>query len=194
MEKSELAKALLASSAPLISALTEIFLKPKLQEVSESLQLTRKNIQHIYENKFNEYLTRAYEKYSIMNTIVFHNQQKLLKDLYIPLTLVNSKNECFTINNYDKDFLPNYLRVLITDTAGMGKSTILKKMFLSIIDEGVGIPVLIELRRISREKDIVREIMEQLNSIDKEADRELILNLIKKGDFIFFLMGLMRFQ
>lgn len=189
MEKSELVKNVLTGAAPFISAITETFLKPKLKDVSEKLQLTKNNIGHIFENKFNEYLTRSYEKYSIMNTIVFHNQQKLLKDLYVPLTVVNSQKEQFTIDNYNSNFLPVYQRVLITDTAGMGKSTLMKKIFLSIIDESIGIPLLIELRRISRQKDIIDEIMEQFNSISKDVDKNFILHLIQRGDFIFLFDG-----
>lgn len=189
MEKSELVKTVLTGAAPFISAITETFLKPKLKEVSEKMQLTKNNVTHIFENKFNEYLTRSYEKYSIMNTIVFHNQQKLLKDLYVPLTVINSQKEQFTIDKYSSKFLPVYQRILITDTAGMGKSTLMKKIFLSIIDESIGIPVLIELRRISRQKDIIEEIMEQFNSISKDIDKNFILHLIQRGDFIFLLDG-----
>lgn len=189
MEKTELVKNILTGAAPLISAVTSTFFKPKLKEVFEKSQLKKKIIEHAFENKFNEYLTRSYGKYSIMNTIVFHNQQKLLKDLYIPLTVVNSEAQQFKIDGFDKNFLPAYLRILITDTAGMGKSTLLKKIFLSIIDQGVGIPVLIELRRISREKDILDEILEQLNSVSKEIDKNFVLELIQKGDFIFLLDG-----
>ncbi|MES2690793.1 MAG: NACHT domain-containing protein, partial [Bacteroidota bacterium] len=189
MEKSELAKNILMTATPLVSAITEIFVKPKLADIAKGLKLKVNKIESIFEDKFNEYLTRSYEKYSIMNTIVFHNQQRLLKDLYIPLTLENTDQEQFTIDRFDKNFLPVYERILITDTAGMGKSTLLKKIFLSVIDEAVGIPILVELRRISKSKDIIQEIMDQINSISKDLDKDFILRLIQQGNFVFLFDG-----
>lgn len=189
MEKSELAKSLIPLITPLVNLVSETFLKPKIQKIAKKIKLTGNNISHIYENKFNDYLIRSYEKYSIMNTIVFHNQQKLLKQLYIPLTVKNKDGISFQIDSFNKDFLPKYVRVLITDTAGMGKSTIMKKLFLSVVEECSGIPILIELRRISKSNDIVQEIKLQMNSLTDEIDNDFLLNVIKEGDFIFLFDG-----
>ena len=71
----------------------------------------------------------------------------------------------------------------------MGKSTISKKLLLSIIENNYGIPILIELRRLHKNKDIVQEIIEQLKPINEEVDKQLVLDLIKRGDFIFFFDG-----
>ena len=60
---------------------------------------------------------------------------------------------------------------------------------ISCIEQNIGIPILIELRRLSKTKTIVDEIIEQLNSIDENIDKQFILDLIKKGDFIFFFDG-----
>ncbi|ABG58460.1 NACHT domain-containing protein [Cytophaga hutchinsonii] len=189
MEKSEIIKSLITVSAPLISSITDSFLKPKIKELSDIFSIKTKNFEHLIENKFNKYLINSYEKYSIINTIVFHNQQKLLKELYIPLTVVNSDKQSFVIDNYNEKLLSNFQRVLITDTAGMGKSTIMKRIFLSIIDENKGIPILIELRRLSKSKDIIDEIIEQLSTINEVVDKSFVLHLIQKGDFIFLLDG-----
>jgi predicted NACHT family NTPase len=189
MENPELLPTILKVAQPLISAATEIFIKPKIKDLSEKLNLKKKNLPQLFNNKFEDYLVRSYEKYSIINTIVFHNQQKLLKNLYVPLEVEDANHKSFRILTYDNDFLPKYQRVLITDTAGMGKSTLLKRLFLSIIDQNAGIPILIELRRLTKTKDIIDEILEQLSSISEEIDRTFILQLIQKGDFIFLFDG-----
>ncbi|HFL3543740.1 TPA: NACHT domain-containing NTPase [Clostridioides difficile] len=180
----------------MIEDLVKKFLSNKVEEALGK-QRSKKELKLI-ENKFNEYMERSYKNYIYMNTIVFRNQQKTIDDLYIPLTV--SKHNIFDasceedvndilINSYKDDFLPNYKKVLLIDQAGMGKSTIAKYLYLSSINESKGIPILIELRRLSQEKDIIDFIMNEINGISEHFDKDGILKLIERGDFIFFLDG-----
>ncbi|MDI7817598.1 NB-ARC domain-containing protein [Clostridioides difficile] len=180
----------------MIKDLVKKFLSNKVEEVLGK-QRSKKELKLI-ENKFNEYMERSYKNYIYMNTIVFRNQQKTIDDLYIPLTV--SKHNVFDssykedeiyilINSYKDDFLPKYKKVLLIDQAGMGKSTIAKYLYLSSINESKGIPILIELRRLSQEKDIIDFIMNEINGISEHFDKEGVLKLIERGDFIFFLDG-----
>ncbi|MCC0652203.1 hypothetical protein IC174_06460 [Clostridioides sp. ES-S-0001-03] len=180
----------------MIKDLVKKFLSNKVEEALGK-QRSKKELKLI-ENKFNEYMERSYKNYIYMNTIVFRNQQKTIDDLYIPLTV--SKRNVFDssyeeeeiyilINSYKDDFLPKYKRVLLIDQAGMGKSTIAKYLYLSSINESKGIPILIELRRLSQEKDIIDFIMNEINGISEHFDKEGVLKLIERGDFIFFLDG-----
>ncbi|MBY2605426.1 hypothetical protein KWU03_19980, partial [Clostridioides difficile] len=180
----------------MIKNLVEKFLSNKVGEVLGK-QRSKKELKLI-ENKFNEYMERSYKNYIYMNTIVFRNQQKTIDDLYIPLT-VSKRNVfdssyeedeiCISINSYKDDFLPKYKKVLLIDQAGMGKSTIAKYLYLSSINESKGIPILIELRRLSQEKDIIDFIMNEINGISEHFDKEGVLKLIERGDFIFFFDG-----
>ena len=82
-----------------------------------------------------------------------------------------------------------YSSILITDTAGMGKSTLTKRAFLDVIENGYGIPIYIELRRLSKGKTVLMEIQEQVNSLTKEFNPQLLLEFIQTGGFIFFFDG-----
>jgi hypothetical protein len=187
MEQNEALKTLMTVAAPLIAAATKAFIIPKINSLSDTHK--DKDSQSRLSRSFEDYLSRSYEKYSVVNTMVFHNQQKLLKELYVPLTVENSERKKFKIENFEQDFLPSYYRVLITDSAGMGKSTLIKRLFLAIVDQSRGFPILIELRRLSKTKSITDEIIEQLSSITEEIDRQLVTQLIQKGEFIFLLDG-----
>ena len=125
--------------------------------------------------------------------MVQNNQQMELKDVYIPLTLkpTNSKDryKFVLIDGFPKAFLKDNRNILITDTAGMGKSTMTKRMFLDVIDSKLGIPIYIELRRLTREHDLISEIIQQLNSLTKEVDRKIVLELFQTGNFVFFFDG-----
>lgn len=144
---------------------------------------------------FGDYLKRAYDQNTYLNTIVFHNQQKKLRDLYIPLTLysegtISDRSEVVVkIDDYPKHLISKYRRILITDAAGMGKSTLSKIMFLSAIDNEAGIPFFVELRRLSREHLILDEIRDQLGSLTNDFDDSLMRAFFQEGGFIFFLDG-----
>ena len=184
-------KDVIALSGPFIKSVVDTFVTPKLEEVKKRLSNGAKKNSVPNESNFTEYFFRSYKKYSIINTLVFNNSQRLLKDIYIPLTLKqNSENEKkYKIEEFPLRIVVHYDKVLIMDTAGMGKSTLLKRIFLDVIDRSIGIPVLIELRRLSKDKKIVDEIHEQLNSINKNFNDKLTLELINEGDFVFFFDG-----
>lgn len=178
-------------TTPFLKPIIDTYLTPKIALLTKKLERSNNILEYSLGDKFEEYLQRSYKKYSILNTIVLHNQQQLLKNLYLPLRVISTDGieSRFVIDDFDDAFLPFYKKVLITDTAGMGKSTILKKLFLSIVDLNKGIPILIELRRLSKGKGIIREIIEQLNPINESYNEDLILDLIKSGDFIFLFDG-----
>ncbi|HBG4726924.1 TPA: NACHT domain-containing protein [Clostridioides difficile] len=151
----------------------------------------------LIENKLSEYMIRSYKNHIYMNTIVFGNQQKTIDDLYIPLKVLKKdrilskgENNCdILINSYKEEFLPNYQKIVLIDNAGMGKSTIAKYLYLSAITENKGIPIFIELRKLSSEEDIIDFIMNEINGISECFDKDKVLKLIERGGFIFFFDG-----
>jgi hypothetical protein len=178
---------------PFIHSIIDTWLKPKLEELVRNNKLDAQIYEYSFGDKFEEYLNRTYDYYSYISTIVFQNQQKELKDLYIPLTLqmVSTDNivKEYIINEYTDDFVPIYKNVLITDTAGMGKSTVLKWLYLSCVEKSAALPLFVELRKLSKTHSILDEIYKQLNPINLIIDKQFILELINRGDFIFFLDG-----
>lgn len=180
-------------TAPLTKIVFDTFLKPKFEDIKKSWKRDKLIIDHTFENKFIDYLNETYEKNAILNTVAFKKRKILLEDVYIPLT-IQYRDENENIKNLRVEEYGDYIfhesnKVLITDTAGMGKSTISKKLLLSCIEKNHGVPVLIELRRLSKSKDIIQEIIDQLNPINEQISKQFILDLIKRGDFVFFFDG-----
>lgn len=168
---------------------------PALTNLAKSVKMDfLKNVEPMGTH-FEQYLRRTYESLSILNTLVFRNEQKRLRDLYIPLTLVKEdakyrhSESGIKINGYPKDLIIKYKRVLITDTAGMGKSTMTKIMFLSAIDEEAGIPFYVELRKLSAKHLVLDEIRDQLGSLTEEFDDSLMRSFFQSGGFIIFFDG-----
>lgn len=185
---------LIEAAKPVIGSLVKDIITPKIKQFAEKCHIAYKDIMIPKGEHFEEYLFRTYKRYSVLNTLVFKNEQRLLKDLFVPLTLSKvdyqkQEKENYKIEKYPFDILDKYNKVLITDTAGMGKSTLSKYMYLDVIDNGYGIPIYIEMRRLKRDRPIITEIQEQFNSLSKKFDTELLLNFIQSGGFIFFFDG-----
>ena len=178
-------------------SLVEGFIKnyalPKLSKLAHSISKEGKANLSLNSNAFIAYYKRAYNNYSIINTLAFKERVKKLKDIYIPLTIYpvdNKKEKKLTkIEGYPKELLDKYSRILITDTAGMGKSTLMKRMFLDIIDGQLGIPIFIELRRLNENNDILNEVAIQLGGLNDGFDKEILETLFVDGEFIFFFDG-----
>lgn len=188
-----LATTSIALATPLIKQAIEKYITPKLNNLLKTGEIEYKKNLIPIGTHFEEYLNRSYERFSIINTLIVKNRQKLLKEIYIPLTISkqssNDKKESYTIDRYPDEIFKKYNNILITDTAGMGKSTLAKRIFIDIIDNGYGIPILIELRRLSENKNVISEILEQLNSIKNDFDDNLFLELLKDDNFIFIFDG-----
>lgn len=183
-------KILTVTDNTLLEGIIETYLKPLLANVTKGAE----NDNVDFTLRFKEYLQRAYNYYSSAKTLVFGNQQKKLADFYYPLTLLLSdeqkvKPQQYKIKDYNSSFIQKYKKLLIVDIGGMGKSTIMKWLFISAIKQNKGIPVFIELRKLRKDHTVIDEIVTQLSPIDCNIDRTLIKKLIAKGSFIFFLDG-----
>ncbi len=185
--------------APFISLakpLIDTILKPKLKSLETWLKERKTDNEvfdyYTYETKFQEYIVRTIEKSSIINTLIFPNQQINIEDIYQPLTLIDnnlSTQEKIKIESFPQELFVKYQKVLIMDSAGMGKSTLSRLICLKAIQDSHGIPVFIELRKINRENTILQELLNQLNPIDKVFDTDFILRLLKAGEFLIIFDG-----
>ncbi|NOU94901.1 NACHT domain-containing protein [Paenibacillus sp. LMG 31456] len=172
-----------------IKHIINTWLKPKFEEMKKNSGINEKLEMFAFE-VFEDYLVKTYEEQSSLNIIALGLQQIQLHEIYIPLTIYSEeKKQQLTITNYPEDLAHNYKKIVVEDTAGMGKSTLMKKMFISAIEQNVGIPIFIELRNLSKEKDIIDIILENLNKFSSKHDKDFILEVINRGDFIFFLDG-----
>lgn len=146
----------------------------------------------LYENKFQDYLLKTIEKCSVMNTLIFPNQQIQIEEIYQPLTLIDNnlkQQEKIKIVSFPKELFDKYNKVLISDSGGMGKSTLSRYICLQTIKENRAIPIFIELRKISSQNTIIDELLKQLNSIDKIFDKDFVFKLLKLGEFLIILDG-----
>lgn len=187
---------LISSMKPYIDHILSKIIIPKIDSFIKHLGIKYNELLVPKGEHFREYLYRTYKKYSFINTLVLKNEQRLLKNLYIPLTIYKSsfhneeeKEEKTKINGYPINLMRKYDRILITDTAGMGKSTLVKYIYLDIINKGHGIPIFIEMRRLNKDHSILNEIKKQINPLNNDFDLNILYKFIQTGEFIFILDG-----
>lgn len=127
-----------------------------------------------------------------MPTLVFPNEQIPLRELYQPLSIRlqkrDNKEECYQIDYFDVKIVKKYRKILITDTAGMGKSTLMRCIGLSVLEERSIIPVLIDLRRLDKHS-LIEEMIIQMDNFQKNFNIDLITSFIEQGHFLFLLDG-----
>lgn len=170
-----------------IEELFNEFIRPRLKKIKDK----PKDCEIIFDI-IEEYLKDAYERNKYMNTIVFNKETKTIQELYIPLTIVrNGKNsrDKLIIGEDIGNIFEKIHRVLIIDTAGMGKSTLAKYLYIKCLEKNFGIPFLIELRKLEKGKGLFKYICDELCLCKKELNPNDIRFIIERGEFIFFLDG-----
>ncbi|MDR4169534.1 NACHT domain-containing protein [Bacillus nitratireducens] len=170
-------------------------LKSKINNVFERKKIKFEHYDELAE-KFNRYLENSVNEYSTIPTIALKHRKVYLEHVYQPLKILSLEfdsyakpNDAVLLDSYNDDFFKNHSKLLITDSAGMGKSTFLKFLFLSSIRQQIQIPVFIELRRLNINHSVIDEIYKKINFISADFTKEHIIELIKDGDFLFFLDG-----
>ena len=131
-----------------------------------------------------KYIARLTGRCSILNTIAFQNAPMRLEDLYIPLTLESDDGGTKIVVDEQAEIFHFHPHVLINDIAGMGKSTVSKRIILSVIERGDFIPVFIELRQLE-DKPIERQIGEYFG-----IKTESPINIIKQLPLLYVFDGM----
>ena len=173
-----------------VTKLAETLCRPLIHSIKEQVKGKSIDFWEGVLKSYQEHLNHAYEHYSYFNSIVFLNQQKRLMDYYLPLTLTCKIDRSdFYIDSLPKELIDSKKKIVIVDSAGMGKTTLLKYMFLRCVEECYSIPVYIELRSLKGKIGVLDQIQNKFADIGEKGNRELMLRLLSSGKFTIFLDG-----
>ena len=162
---------------------------PKLSEYAlrEGLDVEDFSVQ--ISHLFTQYFLQTYQRYKQI-TLYFSKQSLNLKEVYLPLTWRVDRilsNLRYRINHYPKQIMDKFKKILVTGEKDSGKTTMLKRMYLDVVDRAYGIPFYILLDNLTEKHTILDEVCEQLNLSSTDYSEEQIMGLIRKGGFIFFI-------
>lgn len=141
-----------------------------------------------YGQAFQRYLVAAEEKYSKTKTLLYRKEPKNLYDFYECVGVRYGNRQVST--EQIENLLEIGRNLLITGTGGIGKSTMLKHLFLNAIETTNYIPIFVELRNVNdRDLTISDCIYENLRNLGFGLEREYFEYSLEAGCFVFLFDG-----
>ena len=134
------------------SAILDKYLSPIISKTTDKFKTLYNEAKIYLEIPFQAYLTNSYEKYSKIKTIIYGIEPKRLYDFFeVPFLEKGSD----IIKPTTTKILTNLSKFLIIEgSGGIGKSTLMKHLFLSELELKDYIPIFIELKDFNDEEHL----------------------------------------
>ena len=167
--------------------------------VNGLLKLVGNELKQVAKNRLFEYQTNEYKRNYFTKTLLHRSEPVKLDEFYLPLHITmyeggnarrKSKEERISTEDVSKLFKKtNYIAII--GSAGSGKSTIVKYLFLDSVKRNFKIPIKVELRYLNDYKGSIADyIFDEIFTFHKLGfSKEIIDRLITSGNFIFFFDG-----
>lgn len=138
---------------------------------------------------FVSYMEGLEQRYATSKTIIYRDTPHALKDFYTPLDIKNDETHLSSPDMRDIARLKTPL--IITGSGGTGKSTLLKHLMLSAIEQKTHIPIFVELRKLEQpDTTIINEIYRDLKLSKLDLPQDYITSALERGGFALFFDGL----
>lgn len=139
---------------------------------------------------YEKYLETAVEKVRMVKTILF---RKVPVDLYLIYESINLKCNEKEINSSDMNNIIEFgHKIIITGTAGIGKTTLLRHLFINTINKTNLIPVFVELRSVNSEETEVSVfdlIYRSLLNYGFDIKKDYFEYSLEAGKYVIFYDG-----
>jgi predicted NACHT family NTPase len=151
-----------------------------------------------YLTAYEDYLKQAWDKYSKVKTILFNRQPQELYSFYecIGLEFRNNKltrqaraKTTVIDTSIVKNVLDYTKHAIITGTGGIGKSTLLKHLFLSSICTKQSIPIFVELRSIDESESVLDCIYRNVSNLGFNLEKEYFEYGLSCGNHLLLFDG-----
>lgn len=164
--------------------------------ISKAGSIISDEIHSSFETGLTEYLSKSASRYSVMKTLLSSGQPVDIEKYFVAQNMTPCNTAC-KINSEKKtisytSFFEKTLRekrIAIYGNGGVGKSTLLKKIFIDILHSKKAIPVFIELRKLNdSEISILDHIKQQINDYNHTFSAYFDI-ILSKGKIAFMLDG-----
>lgn len=137
-----------------------------------------------------EYVKTNYLRYSKTKTLLYRGSPVDLRDFYVRTDL-SIDGRLVSESQFLKCIEDNQ-RLVITGTAGSGKSTFCKSIFVELVEEPRGIlPVFVELRNLNVETNcsLLSYVLKMLQEFEPELSKGQLEDLLKLGKVLLIFDG-----
>lgn len=156
--------------------------------ILDGLKFANAEVKALLEIGIPEYLQNQTEKYYFTNTFLHRAEKVRFDDIYFPVSV--RYNHLLTKFEKISDVFDEYKYITIIGSAGSGKSTLIKYLFLNSIRNSYKIPLLIELRYLNEYNgSITNFIYEKILQNDVKPSKRTLTRALKKGAFLFLFDG-----
>lgn len=174
-----------------VKAILDKYTDPVLNKLGRKAKAGWEKFKIDFDISFRKYITKSYDKYSKVKTILYKAEPQFIYDFFEVPTLKSEYKVPFKADSIDTVISQSNF-VVIRGTGGIGKSTLLKHLFLSAIKYGDLIPVFLELKDLneySGEYNFMDLVFERLENLDCKINRDYIDYALRSGRFVFLLDG-----
>ncbi|NQU88202.1 MAG: hypothetical protein HQ541_20840, partial [Mariniphaga sp.] len=154
-------------------------------------------LKQVAKNRILEYQTNEYKRNYFTKTLLHRSEPIKLLDFYLPLhistyedTIEQQKSKRIsTADIFNLFKKTNYITII--GSAGSGKSTIVKYLFINSVKTGFKIPIKVELRYLNEYKGSISDyIIDEVFLFYKLGfSKEIVDRLLSSGAFMFFFDG-----
>lgn len=136
----------------------------------------------------NDYLHSQTEKYYFTNTFLHRSEKVVFNEIYFPIK-ANYKQLTTDFSDIHSIF-ENYKNITLIGSAGSGKTTLVKYIFLHSIELRGKIPIIIELRNLNDNKASLQDLITEKIIKTRIKPSDGILNrALESGKFLFLFDG-----
>jgi len=159
-----------------------------MQEYFEPILKKKKAKQKLFTDAKN-YINRLDKATRAISTVAISGP-KSLDDIYVPLTLIGrSESDSLKLDGFPEKLFRKSRCVLLTDTAGMGKSTAARFIVQASLVSLKVLPIWVELRRIESGKSLIEHISFEMFGKSSQDEYDLLIGLLSDGDVLVLLDG-----
>lgn len=171
--------------------LVKQFAKPILDGVGKLTGEAHDKLKVTLNTCFSKYITRSHDRYSKTKTLLYRDVPVNLKDFYVRTDLELG----FERKVEEKEFIESLQlnkRVVISGTAGSGKSTFCKSIFLDLVEKPIGIfPIFVELRHLNTGSgtSLFEYVLNTLSDIEPTFTKSQLEYSLKLGKVLLIFDG-----
>jgi len=142
---------------------------------------------NLLESGLQDYVHSQTTKYYFTTTFL-HRTEVKFDDVYFPLTATYKKLQ--TRFSSLQEVFENYNNITLVGSAGSGKSTLMKYIFLNSLRTSYKIPILIELRNLNQYKgDFEKLLWDKILKSEVKPSSNILKRSLKSGKFLFLFDG-----
>lgn len=175
-----------------VKIILEKYVDPVLKGISRKAREEWEHFKVDFDIAFIQYLKNSYSKYSKIKTILYKTEPQFIYDFFEVPFLKRGKNNKRIKAESINDILNISNFIIIQGMGGIGKSTLMKHLFIDEIVTKEYIPVYIELKDINDLEStytIPDLIFEKMNNLGNDFSKNCLDYALGNGCFVFLLDG-----